>query len=315
MGQKANIMSIRKPFDLLHRSNTFLSEKQYIQSFVFLKHLNQNFKRKNFLITNTIFTTQPRINYLSISIYVQYRAWKKMKRKFFKVNIQKKQRKKLKHTTKNKKKNKKNQTINTMMIKVEKRKIRNNLFKKHKVKLNKLFNQQIWNNVQTNLTVLKFKFLNKNITKKEKQQARRLLRPSNIIFKRKYNMFKDLIGLSCLFIKHLISTEVFNNLLTLLLSRQSKRTQNRYFLFLRGFFSRLITLPNSQISGMKMLINGRLKGKLRADSIIITSGRIGNQSLEQNVEYSKATAYTINGTYGVHLWVNYHRHEDYYFDK
>ena len=286
MGQKANIMSLRKPFNLLYKGNTFLSEKQYIKSFIFLKHLTQSFKRKNFLITEVNFNTQPQINYFTFRIYIQYKGIKRMPKR---VSVRK---------FKNKKYVKKKD------------------FFKNNSKLNLLFNKSIWNSFNTNLTILKFKFWNKNtINKKDKRKLTRFFRYSDIIFKRKYAMYKDLMGLSCLFIKHLISAEIYNNLLTLLFSRQSKKSQSQYFKFLRRLVPKLIYFPNSQIQGMRVLINGRLQGKLRANSLLISCGKIGNQTLSKNVEYTKATAYTITGTYGVHLWVNFKKHEDFYMDK
>ena len=53
------------------------------------------------------------------------------------------------------------------------------------------------------------------------------------------------------------------------------------------------------------MINGKLKGKLRASSLKILVGKIGTQTISSEIDFSKVHVYTIYGCFGIKIWVNY----------
>lgn len=61
----------------------------------------------------------------------------------------------------------------------------------------------------------------------------------------------------------------------------------------------------SIVKGIKIKIKGRFNGAPRAKHKIINIGSgVPVLTLDSNISYSEATAYTSNGTFGVKIWVN-----------
>ena len=57
------------------------------------------------------------------------------------------------------------------------------------------------------------------------------------------------------------------------------------------------------LKGIKFKINGKLKGKMRASNNLITYGKIPNQSIGINIEYSLIHTFTRYGAFGMQAWV------------
>jgi ribosomal protein S3 len=82
-------------------------------------------------------------------------------------------------------------------------------------------------------------------------------------------------------------------------------------LFLKVLFKSLIEISNNStnknvnsVSGIKLLISGRLKGKPRSSTSCIQVGSIPSQSLDKNVNFSKIHVYTLYGAFGFKIWVH-----------
>jgi ribosomal protein S3 len=56
-----------------------------------------------------------------------------------------------------------------------------------------------------------------------------------------------------------------------------------------------------KIYGLKLLIKGRLKGKMRASSTLLQQGTIPNQTLNKKIDYSMQHVSTLYGVYGLTL--------------
>jgi small subunit ribosomal protein S3 len=55
---------------------------------------------------------------------------------------------------------------------------------------------------------------------------------------------------------------------------------------------------------MKIKIKGRFNGAPRAKHKIIIIGKgVPNLTIDAKIDYSEETAYTINGTFGVKVWI------------
>jgi small subunit ribosomal protein S3 len=56
---------------------------------------------------------------------------------------------------------------------------------------------------------------------------------------------------------------------------------------------------------MKIKISGRLNGRPRAKHRIISIGNgVPAITLNSNIDYAESTAYTLNGTLGIKVWVS-----------
>jgi ribosomal protein S3 len=96
--------------------------------------------------------------------------------------------------------------------------------------------------------------------------------------------------------------EIFKNL--------RKQQHGFYIKFLITFFNVLIfeTMPikelNSPIKGVKIFINGRLKGKQKASTEAVRVGVVPIQSINKNIEFAKGYTFTQNfGVYGFKIWI------------
>lgn len=77
-----------------------------------------------------------------------------------------------------------------------------------------------------------------------------------------------------------------------------------FLIFVKRFIITLISEKKfSNISGTKFAIKGRFNGVPRARKRIYESGKVPTQTINSNIDYHQATAYTPNGTFGVKVWI------------
>lgn len=80
--------------------------------------------------------------------------------------------------------------------------------------------------------------------------------------------------------------------------------KDNYFLgFLKQTVKLLINADVSCITGIKIIIKGRFNKAPRAKSSLIQFGKFSLQSFRSKIDYYPSTAYTINGTFGVKVWI------------
>ena len=80
----------------------------------------------------------------------------------------------------------------------------------------------------------------------------------------------------------------------------------RHYKFLstiKRCLSLFVSSKLSRINGIKIIIGGRFNGRPRSKHTAITIGQIPLQSISYNVDSSKSTAFTPNGTFGVKGWI------------
>lgn len=127
----------------------------------------------------------------------------------------------------------------------------------------------------------------------------------NILFSRQFSLFIDFVKLTNLFILQKVSALTYLEILAKIFKIIPKNKHSRYFLFLEHLFKLIVKESKGLIKGMKLEINGKLKGKLRSSSRKISEGNISSQSISKNLKYSQIHVYTIYGSFGIKLWVNY----------
>ena len=84
-----------------------------------------------------------------------------------------------------------------------------------------------------------------------------------------------------------------------------KKKHNYLILFLNKTFFKLLKSSFSKANGVKIQISGRLNGAPRAKTKKIQLGQIPLQTITSLVDYSSCTSYTVNGTFGVKVWICY----------
>jgi len=90
--------------------------------------------------------------------------------------------------------------------------------------------------------------------------------------------------------------------------RLTKKKHGKFLLFVKILFKFIITKYKfryvyDQILGIKFIISGKIKGKLRARNTSIQIGLIPISTQNKNIEFSKSHVFTIYGTYGIKVWV------------
>jgi len=84
---------------------------------------------------------------------------------------------------------------------------------------------------------------------------------------------------------------------------QIMKRHNSFLTFLKRALFIFSKLKNSNISGVKIVINGRFNGVPRAKGRIIQAGRLPLQSLDSKINYHSTEAQTPYGTFGIKVWI------------
>ena len=272
MGQKSNILTLRKVQKNLSFWETEKESKKFLYGLKFYSFLEQLLNRKNILLINRT------INFVNNQCYFNLTLFFKMsKLAFYKKKIVK--------TFKNYSTSK-------------------------NLDLVKLFLKQ-FKFLKVNLIFLNFKNINKEINRDlVKLVYQKVGRFAGILFSRRFNLLIDFIKITALFCEKKVPLQVFLSLLGQIFRILPKRKHNRFFFFLKYLFQLLISSPEfktvltmSNVHGIKFVVNGKLQGKTRADSSCIQVGAVPIQSLNKNVEFSRLHVYTLYGVFGFRMWV------------
>jgi hypothetical protein len=274
MGQKSNLLTLRnKEKKNLNSSNQFENSYLFLQGFKFLKYIEYLLKKKNILIVSKS------INFINNKFFFNFTLYFCS----FKINFYKKR--VIRPLNKSKK-----------------------LFLKHSNNsLLSLFLKNL-NINYTNLFFLRIKVINAAIdTSLIKYFYFKLGRFLGVLFLRRFNLFLDFLKITSLFYKNKVSVNLFLYLLGQIFKVLPKSKHNRFLFFCKYLFQILIKdlnlFKNSDILGIKLVINGKLQGKTRASSSCIQVGAVPTQSLGKNIEFSKIHTYTMYGVFGFKIWI------------
>jgi hypothetical protein len=136
---------------------------------------------------------------------------------------------------------------------------------------------------------------------------KKLKKSGPLLFSRRFSFFLDFIKILSLFSTSQISAHIFLLFLQKIFKNLTKKNHNQFLSFLKTCFTLLIygLKSSNSIKGIKLLINGKLKGKPRSDSTLILVGNVSNQTLDSKIDFSKIHVYTVYGVFGLKLWVSY----------
>lgn len=267
MGQKINIITLRKSENFLNLSRNNSSE--FLYGFFFLQLMQKLLNVRKVFLTSFI------LNFVENKIYINF---------FFFFRVAK-------------------------LLKFKKLKL-----VKYPILISGIsffFNQL--NFLKKNLIIFRFSNLNVKLVKKKKMIFsffRNFKRYALVLFPRRFHFFLDFIKLSVLFSVGLVNSAFFIKILVEMFRILQKKRHGRFFTFIKYFFTFLISkdviaeykILNS-IKGIKFILNGKLKGKARSNHYNLILGKIPTQSLNKQIEFIKAHAFTVYGVFGLKLWV------------
>lgn len=168
-----------------------------------------------------------------------------------------------------------------------------------------LFNANL-NNLKINLIFLNIKIINKDINPKLLLSAfNENKRFANLLFARRFNFFVDFLKVCCLFIQGSTSSKPLLVVFAQIFKILPKRNHARFFIFVNHLFQFIIAQKQSNIIGLKLIVNGKIRGKTRSDSKCVQVGQVSLQSIDQKIDLSFLHAYTIYGAFGLKFYVCY----------
>lgn len=266
MGQKANLITLRKLQNTLIISEE--NSKILINILEFLRFFILFLQQKNILVLKTRFTSAVNTSYIQFHLF--YRATRCNLYKKFKFQEEK--------------------TMQQNII------VYNNSFQK-------LF-KSFFKNYNKNFFSITFLTLNFKLKKKVLYLFYYDIKAYfSALFERRYSLFIDFIKFSGLLGQNLITATSYLFMLSQILRYLTKRSHTKFLSLLKKVFETFVAHKDFQIYGFKFIINGKLKGKTRADTKVITSGRVACQTLTNKVEFGVIHTNTLFGVFGMRLWL------------
>jgi hypothetical protein len=270
MGQKSNIISLRKTQKNLSFQKNDKGSKPFLYGLIFLSFLEQLLNQKNVILTERTFNFVNNKVYLNLIFFFKTAKLTNYKKNFFK----------------NSKNLKKRDFITKFIIK-EVRLLRSSFISLNLRVINKEVNEKVAN----------FFYI------KTKRFIKTLLN-------RRFSLFADFIKTTSLFCENKISIAAYLLLLAQIFRILRKKVHSRFLFFLRELFFLLtidktkkkLSL-NHSIKGVKFLVNGKLRGKTRSSSSCIQVGSVNIQSFEKKICFAKVHIYSLYGVFGFRLWV------------
>jgi hypothetical protein len=271
MGQKSNTLTLRKTYKNLSFQGTKKESKQFLYGLKFLSFLEQLLNQKNIILINKTLNLVNKEVYLNLTFFFRTAKLKGYKKLYCKG---------LKSSSK-----------------------RNHIVKFFIEELSLLRSSFISLNLRTIN-----KEVNEKIAKFFYVKTKRFVKT---LLPRRFNLFVDFIKTTSLFCENKISTQSYLSLLAQIFRVLRKKAHSRFLFFLRELLC-FLTIdktnkklsPNHDIRGIKLLINGKLRGKTRSSSSCVQAGSIPIQSLDKKLSFAKIHVYTLYGIFGFRIWTN-----------
>lgn len=149
-----------------------------------------------------------------------------------------------------------------------------------------------------------------------KQLSHTQMKNLKIIFKQlrkfvKKSFFKEAVNILFVTISKRKSAKLLADFLSYQFRLNQLRTdqmtisrKDNYFLgFLKQIIMLLVKSQVACLTGIKIAIKGRFNKAPRARTVKIHFGKFSLQTFESKIDYYKSTAFTVNGTFGVKVWI------------
>jgi hypothetical protein len=274
MGNKTNLLTLRSTNKLIYNR---ININEFWYQYSFLKLFNFLFLKKKLFLTNSNLHIVE--NKIFFTLFIFFRVAKLYK-----------------------------------FLKLKKKKINLNRVKSGiKKNISTLFNS--FAILKKNLLIYTIINLNFYLRKKKKKiflLFKLLKRDGLKLFPRRFKFFLDFIQISVLFLKQKIQANFLIKIFAEIFRILQKKMHSKFFNFISKYFKLLISeagapfdklKKNLNLKGIKLVINGKLKGKPRSSNYIYTAGSVPVQTINYNIDYAKTHAFTIYGVFGLKLWV------------
>lgn len=271
MGQKSNILTSRKVQKNLSFHESDKRPRQFLYGLKFLAFLEQLLNQKSIVLTDKT------LNFINNKVYLNITFFfKTAKLKGYKKNYSK------------------SLTVS-----------------KERNSITKFFVKEL-SSLKVNFISLNLRVINKEVNERIGRffyaKTKRFIKT---LLSRRFNLFVDFIKTTSLLCENKISVQAYLSILAQIFRVLRKRIHSRFLLFLKEIFS-LLTIVKSHnkrsldhnIKGIKILVNGKLRGKTRSSSSCIQMGAVPSQSLDKNVSFAKIHIYTLYGVFGFRMWIH-----------
>lgn len=126
---------------------------------------------------------------------------------------------------------------------------------------------------------------------------------TNFLYARRHGLYYDLAKIISLLLRKKINSSSFLKVIIHTFYVLPKKKHSKFLFFLKDIFKFLITTKSTPILGVKLLINGKLKGKTKASKAYINIGKVPIQTIKSNISFAKAHAFTKYGVFGFKIWI------------
>ena len=126
------------------------------------------------------------------------------------------------------------------------------------------------------------------------------------LFSRREPLYCDFMKLTVLFIFKKIRINTYITIIGTIFKFLMKKSHSKFFYFIKNLLYMIVGRPRTNIKGLKYVLNGKIKGKLRAKSSTFSVGPLGVQTISNNTDFAKTRIHTRYGCFGLKMWVNYH---------
>jgi hypothetical protein len=271
MAQKANLTSLKRlnflPPEYSLNNRIFLLSKQFLEA------ISQILKIKNVLVVSKTINFTGSTAFINLSVFFKSAKLKKISRFLIFKKL----------TTKKTKQNSKFKEL----IK--------NVFEQYKISSLKL-----------KFTVLNF-LVNKKVTKFCLKNLKKYFR---LLFTRRLKLFFDFSQIITLYTLNYLTTKFLIYNIALIFSRLKKQRHSKFLTFIKDLFELIIfDLPTKfkikkhKIGGVKFILQGKIRGKTRKKTKIITVGTVPTSATHKQVEFAKIATVTSYGVFGLKLWI------------
>lgn len=167
--------------------------------------------------------------------------------------------------------------------------------------LNKIF-QKFFKFYKKSVYLFNFNCINSNIDIKFVQLVYPLVQQQlKKLFVRRFNLLTDFLNITALFCQNFVGADKYLYLLSQIFKYLNKRQHSSFISFIQEVFKKICL--NSSISGIKFIINGKLKGKTRASRVVVVQGGVSNQTISSDIDFAVSHTYTRLGAFGMRIWV------------
>ena len=122
----------------------------------------------------------------------------------------------------------------------------------------------------------------------------------------KYKFLKNLLQIFFFVITKLNSSQLLSNYISYICKiKFFKKDHLKFFKLFKIIISKIIKSKISIVSGIKIVLSGRINGLSRSRIKSFQYGNMPINTFNVHINHSFKTSYTVNGTLGVKVWILY----------